>query len=73
MTILSYVPLSAPIAMPLRLFTDDAAGWEPVVSLGLLALTAVAFLLAGVRLYEGSLLRTNGRTKLATAWRASPR
>lgn len=73
MTILSYVPLSAPIAMPLRLFTDEAAGWEPFVSLGVLALAAVAFLLAGVRLYEGSLLRTNGRTKLATAWRTAPR
>lgn len=73
MTIMSYVPFSAPIAMPLRLFTGSAAGWEPAVSLAALTLTAVAFLLVGARLYEGSLLRTNGRTKLAAAWRATPR
>jgi ABC-2 type transport system permease protein len=70
MTILSYFPLSAPVAMPIRLFDGDAAGWEPVVSLVVLALTAAAFLAVGARVYEGSLLRTNGRTSFATAWRA---
>ncbi|WBB69742.1 ABC transporter permease [Micromonospora sp. WMMD812] len=69
MRILSYLPFSAPTAMPLRLFTGDAAGWEPVVSLVLLLATAAAFLLAGARVYEGALLRTNGRTSIRTAWR----
>jgi ABC-2 type transport system permease protein len=77
MTVLSYVPFSSPVAMPVRLFQGDAAAWEPLVSLLLLALTALAVLLVGARLYEGSLLRTNGRTSLATAWRnretAAPR
>ncbi|WP_434743648.1 ABC transporter permease [Micromonospora sp. SH-82] len=68
--ILSYVPFSAPMAMPLRAFTGDAAAWEPIVSLALLAVAAVAFVLAGARIYEGSLLRTNGRVGLATAWRS---
>ncbi|MDG4801623.1 ABC transporter permease [Micromonospora sp. WMMD980] len=69
MRILSYLPLSAPTAMPARLFTGDAAAWEPLVSLALLLLTAAAFLAAGARVYEGSLLRTNGRTSVRTAWR----
>ncbi len=69
MTVMSYVPFSAPTAMPLRLFTGDAAGWEPVLSLGILLASAAALLVVGARLYEGSLLRTNGRTSLATAWR----
>ncbi|GAB2941077.1 hypothetical protein GCM10027280_31920 [Micromonospora polyrhachis] len=69
MTILSYVPFSAPTAMPVRLFTEDAAAWEPVLSLVILVVTGVVLLMAGARLYEGSLLRTNGRTTLATAWR----
>ncbi|GLI01480.1 ABC transporter permease [Phytohabitans aurantiacus] len=69
MTIMSYLPVSAPTAMPARLFADDAAAWEPVLSLGILALTAVAMVFVGARIYEGSLLRTNGRTKMATAWR----
>ncbi|MEV4710985.1 ABC transporter permease [Micromonospora sp. NPDC049374] len=66
---LSYLPFSSPTAMPLRLFNGDAAGWELVVSLALLLVTAAGFLLAGARVYEGSLLRTNGRTSIRTAWR----
>jgi ABC-2 type transport system permease protein len=71
MKVLSYVPLSAPVAMPVRLFNADAAGWEPVLSLAILAATAAALLAVGARLYEGSLLRTNGRTAIGTAWRAT--
>jgi ABC-2 type transport system permease protein len=70
MKILSYVPLSSPVAMPIRLFNGDAAGWEPFASLALLTVTAVAFLAVGARIYEGSLLRTNGKTSFATAWRS---
>jgi ABC-2 type transport system permease protein len=70
MKALSYIPFSAPIAMPVRLFTGDAAGWEPVVSLVVLAVSTVVFLAVGARVYEGSLLRTNGRTSFATAWRS---
>ncbi|WP_306839609.1 ABC transporter permease [Catenuloplanes nepalensis] len=70
MTIMSYIPFSAPIAMPVRLFTDDAAAWEPVASLLVLAIAAAAMLFAAARLYEGSLLRTNGKTSLAQAWRS---
>jgi ABC-2 type transport system permease protein len=70
MRILSYIPLSSPVAMPVRLFNDEAAAWEPVVSLLVLAVTAAVFLAVGARIYEGSLLRTNGRTSFATAWRS---
>ncbi|GGM56322.1 ABC transporter permease [Dactylosporangium sucinum] len=69
MTVMSYIPFSAPTAMPARLFDGDAAAWEPLVSLVILALTAVAALLVGSRLYEGGLLRTNGRVSWGTAWR----
>ncbi|MFG1604326.1 ABC transporter permease [Actinoplanes sp. NPDC049265] len=70
MKVLSYIPLSAPLAMPIRAFTGDLAPWEPYVSLLILALSAAAMLGVGARLYEGSLLRTNGRTSFATAWRS---
>jgi ABC-2 type transport system permease protein len=69
MTVLSYVPFSAPTAMPIRLFLGHAAPWEPIVSLVVLAAFAVATLAVGARLYEGSVLRTNGRTAIKTAWR----
>ncbi|MET8148114.1 ABC transporter permease [Actinoplanes sp. NPDC049668] len=69
MTVLSYIPFSAPIAMPVRLFNGEAAAWEPIASLVVLAISTVGLLAVGARIYEGSLLRTNGRTSLATAWR----
>ncbi|AGL20341.1 ABC transporter permease [Actinoplanes sp. N902-109] len=69
MRILSYVPFSAPIAMPVRLFNGEAAAWEPVISLVVLAISTLLLLRVGARVYEGSLLRTNGRTTFAAAWR----
>jgi ABC-2 type transport system permease protein len=69
MRVLSYVPFSSPIAMPIRLFNGDAAPWEPAVALILLVATAVALLAVGARVYSGSLLRTQVRTSLAAALR----
>ncbi|MEU4426221.1 ABC transporter permease [Actinoplanes sp. NPDC024001] len=66
---LSYFPFSSPMAMPIRIFQGDAAGWEPYAALVVLALTAALLLAVGARIYEGSLLRTNTRTSFATAWR----
>ena len=60
-TILSYVPFSAPVAMPLRLFLGTAEWWEPLLSLGILAVTTVALIAVGVRIYENSLLRLGAR------------
>ncbi|MFC4067927.1 ABC transporter permease [Actinoplanes subglobosus] len=69
LTALSYFPLSSPMAMPIRIFENGAAAWEPFVSLAVLALSAVGMLLIGARIYQGSLLRTNGKTSFMTAWR----
>lgn len=69
MTVLSYVPFSAPTAMPLRLFAGEAAGWEPILALLLLLGAAALFVALAARLYEGALLRTNGRVSLRAAWR----
>ncbi|GIF02885.1 ABC transporter permease [Actinoplanes siamensis] len=69
MRVLSYIPFSSPIAMPIRLFEGDAAVWEPVVAVVLLAVTAVALLGVGARVYSGSLLRTQVRTSFAAALR----
>jgi ABC-2 type transport system permease protein len=68
MTVLSYLPFSAAVAMPARLFTGDALMWEPALSLTMVLVTAVACVLVGARLYEGALLQTGARVKLANAW-----
>ena len=70
MTIMSYVPFSAAVAMPIRLYFDEAMWWEPILSLGIMAATCVAIVLIGARIYENSLLRMGGRVKLAEALKA---
>ncbi|MEV4313299.1 ABC transporter permease [Actinocrispum sp. NPDC049592] len=69
LTVLSYVPFSAAIAMPVRMFTGDAQAWEALVALGLLAGTTVLIVLFASRLYSGSLLHTRGKLALTTAWK----
>jgi ABC-2 type transport system permease protein len=66
-TIMSYVPFSAPIGMPLRLFLGDAQWWEPLVSLVILLATCLGVIALGARIYENSLLRLGQRVKLAEA------
>ncbi len=66
--VLSFVPFTAAVAMPVRMFAQQAAPWEALVSLGVLAATVVVILLVASRLYTGSLLQTGGRVKLARAW-----
>jgi ABC-2 type transport system permease protein len=68
LTVLSYVPFSAAIAMPVRMFTGDAQAWEALVSLGLLAGAVVLVVLLASRLYSGALLQTGGRVALRRAW-----
>ncbi|SEJ61250.1 ABC transporter permease [Demequina mangrovi] len=70
---LSYFPLTAPLLMPARVATGDAAAWEPWVAMGVVALTALALVAIGARLYAGSVLNTSSRTKLGGAWAAGGR
>lgn len=71
MTILSYVPFSAPVAMPVRLFFGEAQWWEPLVSLGLLVAATALVALVASRIYTNSLLRMGSRVSLREAFTAS--
>lgn len=68
MTVMSYVPFSSAVAMPVRLFTGNAQAWEALLALGVLAGTVVLIVLLASRLYAGSLLQTRGKVALAKAW-----
>jgi ABC-2 type transport system permease protein len=68
MMILSYVPFSAAVAMPVRMFGGDPQPWEPLLSLLILAGTAVATVLMAARIYSGSLLQTGAKVRLRRAW-----
>ncbi len=67
MTIMSYVPFSAPVGMPMRLFLGEAQWWEPLVSLAVLIATTAVVVALGSRIYSTSLLRTGSRVKLRAA------
>ena len=67
LTIMSYVPFSAPVGMPMRIFLGDAMWWEPFVSLAILLATAALAVWIGERIYRNSLLKTGARVKLAEA------
>lgn len=65
--IMSYVPFSAPVGMPTRIFNGDAQWWEPFLSLVILGASALVIVAIGARIYENSLLRMGGRVKLGEA------
>jgi ABC-2 type transport system permease protein len=63
--ILSFVPLASVVSMPVRVLNGDAAWWEPVLSLGLLAAFAALAVVVCERAYRGALMQTRGRV----SWR----
>jgi ABC-2 type transport system permease protein len=67
LAVMSYVPFSAPVGMPVRLFLGEVQWWEPLLSLAILVATCIAAILLGARIYENSLLRMGGRVKLSEA------
>lgn len=69
LTIMSYVPFSAPVGMPVRIFLDQAEWWEPIVSLVILVATTALAVAIGERIYRNSLLRTGARVPLGEALR----
>lgn len=65
--IMSYIPFSAPVGMPMRVYLGEAAWWEPLVTLGILAVTIAIFVWIGARIYQNSVLRTGSRVALKDA------
>ena len=69
LAVMSYIPFSAPVAMPVRLFQGEAGWWEPLLSLALLAAACAGAVWLGARIYSNSLLRMGSRVPLAEALR----
>lgn len=67
LTIMSYVPFSAPVGMPMRIFLGTAEWWEPLLALGILIATTLVVIVLGSRIYSNSLLRMGGRVSLKEA------
>lgn len=67
LAIMSYVPFSATVGMPMRVFLGTAEWWEPLVSLVILLATTALTIALGSRIYSNALLRMGARVKLKDA------
>lgn len=67
LAVMSYVPFSAPVGMPMRIFLGTAEWWEPLLSLAILVATTLLVIALGSRIYSNSLLRLGARVKLIDA------
>jgi ABC-2 type transport system permease protein len=69
--ITAFVPMTAPMTMPPRIVTGDAAAWEVVASFLATAAGAALLIPLAARIYAGGILRTGSALKLREAWRAA--
>jgi ABC-2 type transport system permease protein len=67
----AFIPMTAPITMPPRIVTGDAAAWEIAASLAVTIGASVALIPLAARIYSGGVLRTGSALKLREAWRAA--
>ncbi|MGF3053160.1 ABC transporter permease [Microbacterium sp. YY-03] len=67
LTAMSYVPFSAPVGMPMRLFLGEAQWWEPLLSLAILIATAALAIVIGAKIYDNTLLKMGSRVTLKEA------
>ena len=68
--VMTFIPLSAPMVVPLRVALGTAEPWE-VVGAVVIMLVAIWLLFeAGARVYSGAVLASGGRIRIRDAWRA---
>ncbi|WP_347755614.1 ABC transporter permease [Agrococcus sp. ProA11] len=60
---MSYVPFSAPVAVPMRVYLGTMEWWEPYLSLAILIAFTVLVIGFAARIYERSLLKTGAMVK----------
>ena len=68
-TILSMLPPSAPMIMPLRVSLTSVPAWQVAVAVIVMLGGIYGLIRAGARLYRNAILRTGARLRLREAWR----
>jgi ABC-2 type transport system permease protein len=69
--IMTFLPPSAPMVVPLRVALGAIEPWEIVVSVALMLAAIWVLFVIGARVYSGAVLHTGGRIRLRDAWRAA--
>ncbi len=70
--LVSWFPVTAPLAMPNRIAMGEATWWDPVIALALAVVTIAGLVVLGGRVYTRAILHTGSTMKLADAWRGTP-
>jgi ABC-2 type transport system permease protein len=68
-TVLSFLPPTAPIVMPVRLTLTNVPAWQVVTAALLTAATVWLLMRFAGRVYTGAVLRTGTKIPLKVAWR----
>ena len=70
--LVSYLPPTAPFAMPARIALGTATWWEPFLSAGIAVAAIAALVVFAGRVYTGAILRTGATVRLQDVWRSTP-
>ena len=66
--LVSYFPLTAPLAMPNRIAMGATAIWEPILAVTITVATIAGLVRAGGRVYTGAVLHAGPTLTLRDAW-----
>lgn len=67
-TVLSFVPPFSAVIMPVRVLEGSAPWWQALLALAALVVAAALVVVVAARLYQRSLLQTQGQISLRQAW-----
>lgn len=67
LTVMSYIPFSAPVAVPMRIYLDSSAMWENLAAVFIVAVTAVLAIMLASLIYERSVLKMGAAVKWSQA------
>jgi ABC-2 type transport system permease protein len=70
-TIGTFVPLTAPFVVPVRVALGAIPAWQYLAALIITIGTIIGFVFVAGRIYAGGLLRYGGRVKVRDAWRSA--
>ena len=71
--LVSWLPLTAPLAMPNRIAMGAASWWDPLVAVSLTLSAIAGLVVLGGRIYTRAILHTGSTLSLGDAWRGLPR
>jgi ABC-2 type transport system permease protein len=69
--LVSWFPVTAPIAMPNRIAMGQASWWDPVLAMGLTLASIAVLVRLGGRVYNRAILHTGATLSLGEAWRGA--